>query len=84
MIAPPAPTYLGAPNIFRSFATLNMPGTSVITNNTGRMKITIGNSILIPALPTAASARRRRRVRRALLAGAHLHHHGGEFIGQFR
>jgi len=39
-----------------------MPGTSVITNSTGRISATMGNSILIPALATAASARKRRRV----------------------
>ena len=43
----------------------SMPGTSVITNRTGRMKITMGKSILMPALPTSASTRWRRRVRRA-------------------
>src|ERR1019366_6568277 len=58
-------SYLPPPSIFRSFSTLNMPGTSVIMNSTGRMNSTIGNSILMPALPTAASARRRRRVRSA-------------------
>ena len=60
-----APRYLPPPSSFRSFITLNMPGTSVMMNSTGRMKITMGNSILMPALPTAASARRRRRVRSA-------------------
>src|ERR1035437_4776174 len=47
--------YLPPPSIFRSRSTLSIPGTSVITNSTGRINITIGNSILIPALPTAAS-----------------------------
>src|ERR1035437_3109234 len=58
-------TYLPPPSIFRSRSTLSIPGTRVITNSTGRINITIGNSILIPALPTAASALKRRRVRNA-------------------
>lgn len=57
--------YRPPPSIFRSCSTLSIPGTSVITNNTGRMKMTIGKSILMPAFPTAASARSLRRVRKA-------------------
>src|SRR5262249_27244497 len=54
-----------APNMFKSRKAMSNPGTSVMTNSTGKMKITMGNSILMPAFPTAASTRKRRRVRKA-------------------
>src|ERR1051326_7031208 len=58
-------SYLPLPSNFKFASTLSIPGTNVMTNSTGRIKTTIGKSILMPALPTAASARKRRRVRSA-------------------